>query len=227
MKRALSFVFSIVIISYIIIMFFLISIFGYAFSPILGKKRSFRLFYKLFIRIGMFLFHQTAKVKGLNNIPPDRKVILLANHASYVDVFLMNGLMQRWLNFIVFARYLMNPVTLMCNRGAGVVVRSSGHRLVGSSIIQTVIESINSGDSFLLFLTEATGPVLKVRPAIYKIIAETDAVILPVHIRFNVELGLSMHPEKGEVVIGRPLDKQQILSGGDEFLMKAISTLAN
>lgn len=223
-----TYIYSIFAWAYIILFFALLPLFAFPFSLIFGLKRSFRIFFKAFTRIGFFVFGRFPVIDGLENIPRGKTVILVSNHPSFLDPFLLNAALPGFYNFIIFATILANPYSRITIRGLGLVVRLSGHFLSGSSTIIRASKAIKEGDSFILFPSERVihdGSIDKIRPGLYKIIEDTDAVILPVFIRDKFSFTFLQKPFRPKVVVGKRLDKQYILYGKDEAIKKAISEL--
>jgi 1-acyl-sn-glycerol-3-phosphate acyltransferase len=165
----------------------------------------------------------------MENIPKGRNVIILSNHIGFFDPFFLNAVLPGWYNFVVFAKVVFNPYTMFTIRNTGFVVRPSGHYLVGSSALLKIEECVNNGESFILFPSENViydGSIGKVKQALYRIIQDTDAVILPVYLKDIMRQVFYQKPFRAKVVIGRPLSKTDILSGRDEFIRKAIQSLS-
>lgn len=214
--------------TYIILFFVLVPVFAFPFSLIFGLKRSFRLFFRAFIKFGFIIFGCRPVVSGLENIPRGKNAILVANHTSFLDPFILNAGLPRFFNFIVFARVLNNFYTYVTLKFCGIAIRHYGHVLSGSSAIIRVVKAINGGDPFILFPSEMVipdGTIDKIRPGLYKIIQDTDAVILPVHISGGIRFKFLQTPPRPKIVIGKPIEKLHILSGRDAFIKQAISEL--
>jgi len=228
MVKILTLIYSALVWAYIILFFALVPVFAFPFSLIFGLKRSFRFFFKFFIKFGLVVFGCSPSVSGLENMPKGRNVILVSNHPSFFDPFLLNAVLPGFYNFIVFAAVLDKPYPMVAIRFLGLVVRRYGHFLSGSSTIIKTIKAINGGDSFILFPSERViydGRIEKIKPGLYKIIEDTDAVILPVFIKDDIRITFIKKPFRAKVVIGKPLDKQHILYGKDNAVREAIASL--
>ena len=186
------------------------------------------MFFRLFVRFGLFIFGCRPSVSGLENIPSGKNVILIANHTSFLDPFILNAVLPRFFNFIVFAKMLNNFYTYATVRSSGIAIRHYGHYLSGSSVIIRVVKAINSGDPFILFPSEHVvydGTIGKIKPGLYKIIQDADAVILPVHISGAMKAKFLQKPFRPKIVIGKPIDKLHILTGRDAVIKQAIGEL--
>lgn len=229
MKNPFIFAYSILLWAYIFLFFILVPLFAIPFSLIFGRKRAFRWFFKLFGKLFLLIFRNRVEVAGRGNIPKGRNVVLLSNHISFLDPFLLNAVLPGFYNFVVFARVLFNPLAMIAIRGAKLIVRPSGHFLVGSKVLLNIVDVINKGESFILFPSEHIiydGSIGGVRQALYGIIEKTDAVILPVYLKGVMRLGFYQKPFRAKVIIGRPISKRDILFGRDEFIRRSIASLA-
>ena len=223
-----TYIYSALLWAYIVLFFALVPIFAFPFSLIFGFRRSFRFFFKFFIRSGLMIFGCTTAISGIENIPKGKNIILISNHPSFFDPFLINAALPGFFNFIVFARVLENPYSMLTIRLMDVVVRGSGHLLSGSSTIIKTVKAANSGDSFILFPSERVipeGNIDKIRPGLYSIIEQTNAEVLPVFIKQEFRFKFLKKPFRADVIIGKPLDRQHILYGKDSAIKQAISSL--
>jgi 1-acyl-sn-glycerol-3-phosphate acyltransferase len=174
------------------------------------------------------VFGHFPAVEGLENIPQDKKVILVSNHPSFLDPFLLNAALPGFYNFIIFATILDNPYAGLTIRCLGLVVRRYGHFLSGSNTIIRTVKAIKEGDSFILFPSERVVPdggIEEIRHGLYKIIEDTEAVILPVFITDKLMFTFLQRPFRPKVVIGKPLDKRAILYGKDTAIRQAVASL--
>jgi len=228
MFQLFSYIYRICLWLYIILLFIIVPIFAFPFSLIMGRKRSFRLFFKLFIKLGLLILGVYPIVTGKENIPKKQKVILISNHPGFLDPFQLNAALPGFYNFIIFAKQLFNPISMLTIINADIVARSSGHALVGAKTVRAVIEKVNKGDSFILIPTEMVvkdGTIDKVNRSLYGIISSTEAVILPVHISGGISLFVPKGPLRSKIVIGKPISKNDILMGRDLFIIRTIASL--
>lgn len=228
MANILIYIYSTLVWAYMLLFYALVPVFALPFSLIFGLKRSFRFFFKAFLKLGLFIFGHYPSVSGLANIPRGKNVILVSNHPSFLDPFILNAALPGFYNYIIFAKLLDNPYSMLTFRLSGLVIRRYGHFLSGSSTIIKAVKAINGGDSFILFPSERAipeGNIDKIRPGLYKIIEDTDAVILPVFITHKMRFKFLQRPFRPKVAIGKPLDKLSILYGRDTAIKQAIASL--
>ncbi len=228
MGRVLTYIYSVIFWAYLLLFFTLVPLFALPFSLIFGLKRSFRTFFKIFVKFGLFILGCFPSVEGLENMPRGKNVILVSNHPSFMDPFLLNAALPGFYNFIVSARLLDNPYSMVAIRGAGLVVKRYGHSLYGSSAMIRTVKAINAGDSFILFPSERAilgGRIDKINPGFYKVIEDASAVILPVFIKQEIRFTFIRKPFKAKVVIGKPLDKHNVLYVRDNAIKQAVEFL--
>ena len=230
MQPVFHYIYSFYAWAYFVLFFFLVPLFALPFSLVLGLRRSFRLFFKVFVKIGLIVLFIYPFIKGKENIPKGRPVILLSSHPSFLDPFTLNGVLPGFFDFIVFAKVLFNPVSMLTVKAAGLITRDVSSPLLGAKVLLKAIKGINKGGSFILFISERASmhiePV-KVSRSVYKLIEGTDAVILPVFISGGIKLSFPKKPARPRIVIGKPLSKQDILAGGDAFVKKSILALSH
>jgi 1-acyl-sn-glycerol-3-phosphate acyltransferase len=228
MGRFLTYIYSALFWAYLLLFFTLVPLFAFPFSLIFGLKRSFRFFFKTFVKFGLIIFASFPSVEGLENIPRGKAVILVSNHPSFLDPFLLNAALPGFYNFIVFATLLDNPYSMVALRFSGIVVRRYGHFLSGSSAIVRAVKAINGGDSFILFPSERVipeGRIDKIGAGLYKVIENADAAFLPVFITQEIRATFIQRSFRARVVVGKPLDRQHILYGKDTAIRQAIDSL--
>jgi len=215
--------------SYIILFFAIVPIFALPFSLVAGKKNAFRFFFKFFCRIWLFIFRVPVTVKGLENLSGKAQIILISNHVSILDQYILNAALPEFFNFVVTARVLRHTLGGIINWGAGLIERKYGNFLVGSKTIQKIMAVIKGGDSFIFLPSERVtadgGLGKRISRAIYGIIQTTDAAILPVHIKGGLAVKFYQEPYKVQITIGKPISKQELFIGGDEYLRKTIASL--
>lgn len=216
---------------YIVSFYFLVPLFAIPFSLLLGKKRSFRLFFKIFVLFGLFIFGLRPKVKGLENIPKGKQIILISNHPSFLDPFMINTIIGRFINHIVYAKRLNNPVCKVTIIGCGLVVRASATELGGSAALKDLFKRLDEWDSFILFPTEKAIRGRKdtptIKKAFYEIIKRTNAEVIPVYISDGIVMADPHRPVRQTVVFGKPLSKHELVLGQDHFIYNSIYSLSD
>jgi 1-acyl-sn-glycerol-3-phosphate acyltransferase len=214
--------------AYIIIFFTMVPLIALPLSLIRGLKRAFRLVFRAVVRIGLFIFGCTIKVEGLDDLPQDKTIVLVSNHTGFLDPFLINGMLGKFFNFVVFAKFLDNAYTYVTLIGCGLIVRKSGHTLLASKALINTVKTINKGESFIIFPSEGVifdGSISGIRPAFFSLVEKSNAIFIPVYITPTIRFHFLQKPFRSKIIIGKPMSKQEILLGRDPFIKKTIAAL--
>jgi 1-acyl-sn-glycerol-3-phosphate acyltransferase len=103
---------------------------------------------KLFSKL-LFKFLGNPRVIGLENIPQSGPVIIVANHSSLLDGFLLASIWPQRVTFLVAAYLLKRPVIGSFLRAIDAIpVQSGGNNLAGK---KSAFEVLQRGDILALF----------------------------------------------------------------------------
>ena len=144
-------------------------------------KIAVRLYCSVFVRL---------RVHGLSNVPRNTGAILVANHRSKLDGFLLYSLMDRMIYSFIKSDYFKNPLLRWYLRGGGGIpvkkgelrasaIREAKSALGAGGILLVFPEGqINEGERLLPFENTFVKLSLKYRvPIIPAIIVGTDQVL--------------------------------------------------
>ena len=144
-------------------------------------KLAVRLYCSVFVKL---------QVHGLNNLPRNSGAILVANHRSRLDGFLLYSLMDRMSYSFIKSDYFKNPfVRWYLKGGGGIPVKKGDLRLSAMRVAQSALSAggtllvfpeghINEGDRLLPFENTFVKLSLKYRvPVVPAIIVGTDQVL--------------------------------------------------
>jgi len=161
-----------------------------------------RVFFKLYLR---------AKVTGKNNIPSKGAFILAANHASYLDPFLLTASVKRAMYFMARAELLSSPgVGWILRKAHAFPVKRYGGDL---NAIKVALRTLAKGIPVGIFPegTRTKNRQLKrAKPGVGFLVYRSKAPVIPAYIegtfdamprRFST---LKRHPVK--LYIGKPID---------------------
>ena len=227
MVQTLQFIYYFLLSSYVFLFFILVPLFGLPASVIMGIRPAFRMFIKLFTRFGLALFTTRVVVKGRENLPPGRNVVLLCNHVSYTDPLIINAALNGAFQFIVPARFRFGMLASFTFRPAGIVVKDSGTPFMGAKVVLDVQKKVRQGESFILFPGEGVserGNIPYIKEAFFTMLKELDAPILPVRITGSVEKRRGLIGNVS-VVIGKPISKEDILKFRTPYVDRVILAL--
>lgn len=122
------------------------------------------------------------RLRGLENVPPDRPVIFMANHQSYVDVpalFFMPG-QFRWMADVDLFRI---PVFGWAMRMAGYVPVNRGDARAGVRSLDRAKRWLNQGISIFIFpegTRSRTGVFGRFQMGGFRLAAESGVPVVPV-----------------------------------------------
>jgi acyl-[acyl-carrier-protein]-phospholipid O-acyltransferase/long-chain-fatty-acid--[acyl-carrier-protein] ligase len=125
------------------------------------------------------------RIVGQENVPFRGPALLVANHMSHVDGFLISASVQRFVRFMVWRPFYEMPLLRGFFRLAGAIP-------VGTRSIREVLEAVRrarhelaAGEVVCIFAEGAisrTGNLLPFKSGLEKIVAGTDVPIIPVHL---------------------------------------------
>ena len=125
------------------------------------------------------------RILGQENVPFRGPALLVANHMSHVDGFLIGACVQRFIRFMVWKPYYQIPALNWFFRLAKAIpVGTSGPRDVVASI-QAARKELEAGHVVCIFAEGAisrTGSMLPFRRGLEKIVANLDVPVIPVHL---------------------------------------------
>ncbi|MDW8246353.1 MAG: MFS transporter [Sandaracinaceae bacterium] len=190
----------------------------------------FSLLPEFLLRFLVWIVTNTAyrlRVEGVENIPEKGAFVLVANHVSYVDAFVLGSAVPRPVRFVMHYRFYEIPILKWLFRWAQVIP------IAGKSESQTILENafseikkvLREGNPIGIFPEGAltrTGEIMDFRKGIERIISESPVPVVPVALRglwgswFSFEGGapLKKLPRRFRstihVVIGKPIPPEEV-----------------
>ena len=142
-----------------------------------------------FIRLVLVLLtHTVYRVRtiGLPSVPQSGGALLVPNHMSFIDGFLLIASLDRPIRFVVDAAYATHPVLkrLMTIMGVFPISSSGGPRMVLSAL-RGAGEALDRGDLVCIFpegQITRTGNLLPFRGGFERIVKGRTVPIIPVHL---------------------------------------------
>src|SRR5215471_3893115 len=141
-----------------------------------------------FVRFALWLLTHSVfriKINGAENVPFRGPALLVSNHMSHVDGFLIGACVQRFIRFMVWKPfYEMKSLLWFLKMTNSIPVGTSGPRDMVESI-RAARQEIEAGHVVCIFAEGAisrTGNMLPFKRGMEKIVAGTDVPIIPVHI---------------------------------------------
>ena len=135
-------------------------------------------------------------VKGLENLPRDRAVVLIGNHQGYLDIPLLLGFVDKPIAFIAKAEILKIPVlsTWMKLMQCTFLVRSSPRQSIEA--MNEAINNVEKGYSLVIFPEghrSKGGPMKDLKPGSFKLAYKSGAPIVP----FTIDGSFRLYEENG------------------------------
>ena len=141
-----------------------------------------------FVRFVLWLVTHTIfriRIEGQQNVPLRGPALLVANHVSHVDAFLIGGSVQRFIRFMVWNQiYRSKALHWFLRRSNAIPVGSDGPRDVVESI-RAARRGLAEGHVVCIFAEGAisrTGNMLPFKRGMEKIVHGSDVAIIPVHL---------------------------------------------
>ena len=146
-----------------------------------------------------------ASVEGIQHIPLNKKFVMVANHESHTDIFvvLLLGIQFR---FIAKASLLKVPLVGQAMNGAGYISVDRGNRRSQMDALKESKRVIEEGRP-MFFFAEGTrslnGEMLPFKVGAFKIAKETEAMIVPICLKGTRTLLVkgSITPGKSNVMV--------------------------
>ncbi|MFO7750490.1 MAG: lysophospholipid acyltransferase family protein [Desulfobacteraceae bacterium] len=178
-------------------------------SPRTGSKYTGPLWGRLIC----YLTPVFLRVRGKENIDPDRSYVIVSNHQSHFDIFIVYG----WLG-IDFKWVMKQSIRSM--PGIGIACEKMEHIFIDRTNGKKAIDSINRAGSRIrngtsvFFFPEGTrseaGEIAPFKKGAFKLAFALNLPILPVTIngtnRILPKKGFSVLPGKAEMIIHPPID---------------------
>jgi acyl-[acyl-carrier-protein]-phospholipid O-acyltransferase/long-chain-fatty-acid--[acyl-carrier-protein] ligase len=125
------------------------------------------------------------RIVGQENVPFRGPALLVANHMSHIDGFLINACIQRFIRFMVWKPYYELPVlNWFFKLAKAIPVGTNGPRDVVASI-RAARKELEAGHMVCIFAEGAisrTGNLLPFRRGLEKIVDGLDVPVIPVHL---------------------------------------------
>ncbi|KGL52978.1 hypothetical protein HQ29_05015 [Porphyromonas canoris] len=168
---------------------------------------------RIWSRIALALFLCPIEVHGKENIPKDRATIVISNHQSSLDIYMLYGYMGIPFKWVLKGALRKVPfVGWACEKSGFIFVDNSSARAAALTIKQAE-EAIEKGYSIFIFPEGSrtnNGELQRFKRGAFKIALDTQATILPVAIKGAYEAlpknALFVKPRRLVLEIGRPFE---------------------
>ncbi len=200
-------------------------------ASIIGQKPA-SLFGTAWSRVNAFFTPIFVKISGKENIQKNTSYIIVCNHQSYYDIFLIYG----WLG-IDFKWVMKKELRKM--PGIGISCAKLGHIFIDRSNTQAAIESMNAvkqklvnGTSVVIFpegTRSETGNLGPFKKGAFKMAFDTGLSVLPITLIGTKDVfpskSVNLLPGKVRMVIHKPVDINNYKEEEIDTLMTDVGTV--
>ena len=143
---------------------------------------------EFFVRLVLYLLTHTVfriRVDGQENVPYRGPALLVANHMSYVDGFLIGASVERFLRFMVWKPFFSVPFLRWFFRLTKAMPAGNGSPREAVETIRTARAELAAGHAVCIFAEGSithTGNLLPFKRGLEKIVGGMDVPIIPVHL---------------------------------------------
>ncbi len=207
---------------------FFAAVFSMLFAPRIGSY-----FGVLWAKISSWITPMLVTVAGREHIDPNQSYVVVANHQSAYDIFVLYGYLGidfKW----VMKKELRNAP------GIGWASEKVGHIFIDRTSARSAIHSIEAakkniknGTSVVIFpegTRSGSNQMNRFKKGAFKIAFELDLPILPVSIRDSHKiLGkgfFNLRPGRARLTIHKPIDINQYQDNHDELMHKTQQVIA-
>lgn len=179
------------------------------------------------------LFHTIwpLRVYGLENVPRKGSAIMVSNHLSLVDPFVVAYGSQRIVNYMAKEELFGIPVAGFLIRKLGAFPVDRSRR--DPSAIRTALQVLKSGELLGMFpegTRSTTGEVQEIRAGAARLAARTQVPIIPVALHNTnraLPAGKLLRPARISVRYGEPFELTELYNRNDkdEAMERALATI--
>ncbi|MDO4789484.1 MAG: lysophospholipid acyltransferase family protein [Porphyromonas sp.] len=168
---------------------------------------------RIWSRIALALFLCPIEVRGKENIPKGKSTIVISNHQSSLDIYMLYGYMGIPFKWVLKGALRKVPfVGWACEKSGFIFVDNSSPRAAALTVKQAE-EAIRNGYSIFIFPEGSrtdNGELQRFKRGAFKIAQDTQATILPVAIKGAYESlpknAIFVKPRKLILEIGLPFE---------------------
>ncbi|WP_219375630.1 lysophospholipid acyltransferase family protein [Bacillus mycoides] len=161
----------------------------------------------------------TVEVKGLENVPKDKPVLVVSNHQSNMDIPVLLGYLNKPIGFVSKAEIKKFPVVPTWMELMNCVFMDRSDRRQSLKAIKDGIELLKSGHSIVIF-PEGTrskgGEIGEFKAGSFHLAVKSGVSILPVTLDGTYKMfeanGNRMKPAHATLIISKPITPEEYAS---------------
>ncbi len=217
---------------FIIVNTLLFGLLGVIIASLISQKAGGRWAGAIWARTNALFTPLLVKVSGKENIQKNTSYIIIPNHQSYYDIFLIYG----WLGIDI--KWVMKK-ELRKIPGLGIASEKIGHIFLDRSNNKEALDSLNqakqklvNGSSIVIFpegTRSATGAVQPFKRGAFKLAFDLELPILPVTLIGTKDIlptnSFNLLPGKVQMIIHKPIDIKKYSEGDVRKLMTEVSEI--
>jgi 1-acyl-sn-glycerol-3-phosphate acyltransferase len=173
-----------------------------------APRFSNRVWPLIWARLNFYLTPARLTVTGLDNIDPQKSYIIVANHVSQYDIFVLYGWLPVDLKWVMKKELRKVPVIGVACAALGHIFLDRSNREAAIKGLQLARESLRPGSS-VLFFPEGTrgkgGETMPFKKGAFMMAKDMDLAILPITIKGTEKIlptnTLRLRPGKAEMII--------------------------
>lgn len=164
-------------------------------------------------RLNSFFTPMVVSVSGMETINKNTSYIIVPNHQSYYDIFVMYGWLGKYIRWVMKQELRKVPVFGFC-------CDKMGHIYIDRSSTQAAIDSLNNakktlsdGSSIIMFpegTRSATGELAPFKKGAFRMAFDLGLPLLPVTIMGTKDVlptqSLNLFPGKVKMIVHQPVD---------------------
>jgi acyl-[acyl-carrier-protein]-phospholipid O-acyltransferase/long-chain-fatty-acid--[acyl-carrier-protein] ligase len=157
-------------------------------GTLLGTVYILRLLPDFLLRLLLWLLTHTLyriRVIGQEHVPLRGPALLVCNHLSFVDGFLVGACVQRFIRFLVWKGFFTHPVLRRLFRLLQAIPIAAGNRQEMLGALQQAREALQQGHVVCIFAEGAisrTGNLLPFKRGFERIMDGLDVPVIPIHL---------------------------------------------
>lgn len=198
-------------------------------SSVLFSPRAGRIFAVAWARLNSFFTPMTVSVSGLENIDPEKSYVVVANHQSLYDIYVLYGWLGRDFKWVMKKELAMVPVLGLACRALGHIFIDRSDSAGAVNTLNDAKKKITNGTSVLFFpegSRSGDGRVGTFKKGAFRIALDLGIPVLPVTLNGTREVlpkgSTNLMPGAVSMIIHKPLSVKNY----NEKNMKKLMTKA-